>query len=122
MQFNDSMATILNNIKAEGKFCYIMGDFNLNLLNANSHNPTNDFIDLMYSYNFIPLINKPTRVGLNSATLIDNVFTNNLSNNILQGILYSDISDHFPIFMIDSTHSYKKQVQYVCSNNFSMEN
>ncbi len=38
---------------------------------------------------------KPTRVKENS--LIDNVLTNSLSEEIKSCVLYSDLSDHFPI-------------------------
>ena len=57
----------------------------------------------MSSYAFIPLIVRPTRITANSATLIDNIFTNNLENlnNSLNGVLITDISDHFPIFHIN---------------------
>ena len=37
-----------------------------------------------------------------SATLIDNIFTNSLCDKglTIQGIIYSDISDHFPVVLI----------------------
>ena len=60
-------------------------------------------IDQLDSNSFISLINKPTRVKNQSATLIDNIFTNSLSDmdHTIQGIIYSDISDHFPIIHIN---------------------
>ena len=39
-----------------------------------------------------PLIDKKY-----SATLIDNIFTNELTNQIISGLLINDISDHLPI-------------------------
>ena len=47
-----------------------------------------------------PLIDKPTRITDFSATLIDNIFTNELHHNITSGILFNDISDHLPIFAL----------------------
>ena len=78
-----------------------MGDYNVNLLNHNCHNPTSEFIENIMSNTFYPLISMPTRISDNSATLIDNIFTN-VTENILQvsGVLITDISDHFPIFHI----------------------
>jgi hypothetical protein len=36
-----------------------------------------------------------------SATLIDNIFCNNIQEtDLFKGILYTDISDHFPLFTI----------------------
>ena len=34
------------------------------------------------------------------ATLIDNIFTNELTNQIISGLLINDISDHLPIFSL----------------------
>ena len=53
---------LLENIKAENKFCYLMGDYNINLQNYESHDQTATFIDMLYSYAFVPLINRPTRI------------------------------------------------------------
>ena len=54
--------------------------------------------DIMYSNMFFPLITRPTRITSNSATLIDNIFTNNLDTYSFSGLLFADISDHLPIF------------------------
>ena len=98
--FNDEIKQVLAKIGFENKLCFLFGDFNINILNANSHVPTNDFIDLMYSNGFYPLISKPTRITSHSATLIDNIFSNDLDNHKFSGILWSDISDHLLIFQI----------------------
>ena len=52
----------------------------------------------MYSNMFFLLITQPTRITSNSATLIDNIFTNNLDTYSFSGLLFTDISDHLPIF------------------------
>ena len=49
---------------------------------------------------FFPVITHPTRITSHSATLIDNIFTNQLHDNMKCGLLFSDISDHLPIFCI----------------------
>ena len=78
-----------------------MGDFNINLLNYTKHNNTKDFLDVMFSHFLYPVITRPTRITEYSATLIDNIFCNNLNKNSLtSGLLYTDISDHVPIFSI----------------------
>ena len=80
---------------------YILGDFNINLINASSHTPTSSFLDIMYANFLFPVINRPTRITTESATLIDNIFTNDINNfTHLNGILVSDITDHYPIFTI----------------------
>ena len=77
-----------------------MGDFNIDLFKSDQHIPSKEFIETIQSYYFFPQITKPTRVTNNSATLIDNIFTNIHNSNILSGILLTDITDHFPIFHI----------------------
>ena len=74
------------------------GDFNLDLLQYNQHTPTPEFIDTFFSHAFIPLISNPTRLTSYSSTLIDNIFTKNLSQSILNGIVLNDLSDHLPVF------------------------
>ena len=46
-----------------------MGDYNVNLLNL--HRETTDFVDILHSNSFVYLINRPTRINGNSATLIE---------------------------------------------------
>ena len=82
-----------------------MGDFNLNLLNSENHSKTNDFLDLLYSSYFWPLISKPTRITESTSTLIDNIFSNSVTTESLAGILYADISDHLPLFVINKPHT-----------------
>ena len=50
-----------------------------------------------------PLITRPTRVTANTATLIDNISTNNMCNSgsIIRGIFVTEITDHYPIFLIN---------------------
>ena len=49
---------------------------------------------------FFPLITRPTRITSNTATLIDNIFTSNLNNFSVSGLMFCDISDHLPIFTL----------------------
>ena len=97
----DHLNPTLSHPSILSKTCYILGDFNVNLLNHESHSSTADFIDTWFSTSFLPLINRPTRISHNSATLIDNIFSNTLhTQNSISGILTTDISDHLPIFHI----------------------
>ena len=79
-----------------------MGDFNLNLLNYEDHLPTDQFVNTLYSYGFRPLITKPTRINPHTASLIDNILTNS-DLDITAGLLYSDISDHYPLFQLTAS-------------------
>lgn len=86
---------IFQKIIAEKKINYVMGDFNIDLLKDDIHRPTHDYLDLIYSYSLIPTIFKPTRITETSATIIDNILTNN-ENTVNSAILVTDISDHLP--------------------------
>ena len=50
-KFND----ILTIITKDNKHCYVMGDFNLDLLQYNHHVPTQEFIDSLFSHAFFLL-------------------------------------------------------------------
>ena len=62
------------------KTSYIAGDFNIDLLKYESHAPTASFVNCLFSYSFFPFINKPTRITCETATLVDNIFTNDVSS------------------------------------------
>ncbi|CAH3175603.1 unnamed protein product, partial [Porites lobata] len=55
----------------ENKICFLMGDFNINLINYQNHHLTGQFLDGMYSNMFFPLITRPSRITSHTATLID---------------------------------------------------
>ena len=83
---------------------YFLGDYDINLLNVDTHQLTSYFNDTRFSNEFIPMTTSSTRVTSNSATLIDNIFANQLNDNninhAMSGIIVTDISDHYPIFHI----------------------
>lgn len=62
-------------------------DFNIDLLNLNKHKPSEEFINIMYSNGLHSLINRPTRITVSSATLIENLFNNVVDNYIVSGLL-----------------------------------
>ena len=76
--FNMKNSAIMDILKKENKYCYLMGDFNINILNSDNHDLTAQFVDIMTSNAFLPLTTRPTRITATSATLIDNIFTNNI--------------------------------------------
>ena len=84
----------------EQKSIFFLGNFNVNLLNYNEHNETNEFLDSLASNSFIPLILQPTRITSHSNTLIDNIFSNVIDPDIISGNLTATISDHLPQFSI----------------------
>ena len=72
-----------------------MGDFNIDLLKYENCKSSQTLLQCMQSFSMLPTIDKPTRVYGSSATLIDNIFTNNLTNDISRGNIVTDTTDHF---------------------------
>ena len=75
-----------------------MGDYNIHLLKYEHNCGIRMFHDIMYSHRLYPLINKSTRITQFTATIIDNVFTYNITYETVDGIITTDISDHLPVF------------------------
>lgn len=99
-EFEQSLNNLLYHIDKEKKTCYLLGDFNLDLLKYENSEFSNRFFNQLSSSDFLPLITKPTRITSHTATLIDNIFCNHVQQNQISGILFNDLSDHLPIFQI----------------------
>ena len=91
---------LLENISKEKRTIFLLGDFNVNLLNYNEHNQTNEFLDSLAFNSFIPSILQATRITSHSNTPIDNIFSNVTDPDIISGNLTATISDHLPQFSI----------------------
>ena len=95
---NNYRSQIFEIVSKERKQVFLLGDFNINLLNYNEHQPRNDFLDSLAPNSFIPYILHPTRITSHSKTLIDNIFPNFISPEIIPGNITATISDHLPQF------------------------
>ena len=91
---------LLENISKEQKSIFLLGDFNVNLLNYNEHNQANEFLDSLASNSYIHLILQPTRITSHSNTPIDNIFSNVIEPDIISDNLSATISDHLSQFSI----------------------
>jgi hypothetical protein len=97
--FMDNLLNILQKVQATKSACILMGDFNYDLFKIENDHYTECFLEILYCNSFMPLINRPTRITDQSSTLIDNIFFNDFfKTDTEQGILITDLSDHFPIF------------------------
>lgn len=93
------------------KDVFLVGDFNIDLLNPIASEK--DFIDLCRSYTYVPLITKPTHVTHTSESIIDHFWTNNLTD-LKSGVINCDITDHFPIFcVVPVKENYQQPVKKV---------
>ena len=69
----------------EKKNVFLLDDFNVDLLKYDKHAGTNEFIDSLSSYMYLPYILHRTRVTSHSQTIIDNIFSNYVSKEAVSG-------------------------------------
>ena len=90
--FREEFSTLLTNMKAMKHSCYVCGDYNINLLKVKTNKHYCEYFDEVISQGFIPEITLPIRISEKSSTLIDNIYTCNMSKNESSGILWNQIS------------------------------
>lgn len=95
----------------ENKVQIICGDFNIDLLNPNGHKKTTDFLNMVYSKGLFPVITKPSRMTIDTATLIDNIYTNEIGGKIVGGLFIKDMTDHLPVSAVFQSIFKKKQMK-----------
>ena len=93
---NHFLSPMLEKVSFENKEVYLIGDFNINLLNYESNRETTDFLNNIHSNSFVT----PTRITPRSKTLIDNIFFNEINKAAISGNLITDISNHHTQFLI----------------------
>ena len=77
----------------------IHGDFNIDLkLRENSF--ADRFLILMSSFGLMPVILRPTRITVNTRSIIDNIFVSDTTMLRSSKVIKSKISDHFPIYIV----------------------
>ena len=69
--FMTSISNRFDKVNNENKYCLVMGDFNINLLNTDSHVATEEFLDLITSCYFSPHILQPIRITHATFSYID---------------------------------------------------
>jgi hypothetical protein len=122
-EFLSNLNAILDQVHTESKIVYILGDFNINLLNVESHVGSSEFLELMYSNTLLPLINRPTRITEKSASIIDNIFCNELQNvQLLNGIFITDLTDHYPTFTLCNRILSKETQSFIYKRKLNQRN
>ena len=113
LNFNCSYLNKLQeNISKEQKSIFLLGDFNVSLLNYNEHNQTNEFLDSLAPSSFIPLILQPTRIKSHSNILVDNIFSNVIDPVMISDTLTATFFVHLPQFAIITNMSGSKSNIY----------
>ena len=106
------------------KQVFLVGDFNINLLNYSDPQPINKFLDSLASNSFISYILQPTRITSHSKTLMDNILSDIIYHEVISGNITATISDHLFQFLfarnVVSKNSFQKSNIYErdCQNLF----
>ena len=105
--FSTQLFNILTEFNSKNKSFYVLGDFNINLMQTN-----NNFVE-SYLNNILGLsckcaIDLPSRITENSKTLFDHIYVNQNKHPYMSGVILSDINDHFGTFISISTKKLNK--------------
>ena len=119
LQYLDKTLTTINK---ENKEIYISGDFNADFLKIEKNKNYEEFYNLITSNGFLPRIVRPTRVTENSATIIDNIFSNNFKSGMLSGNLMLCISEHFSQFLSIGNNNVSHKNVNIYGRNYSKFN
>ena len=79
----------------------MVGDLNINSFDYDNNALVKKFFNLIFQSEFLPLIQRATRVRRKTTTAIDHIITDAiLESTMHSGIIKANTSDHFPIFAI----------------------
>ena len=90
-------------------------DQNFDFMKLDSNNNTSTLLSAFIANGLLPTITKPTRITNTSSTLIDNIYIKSEQMcQISSSILYSSISDHFPVLSCfgNKCHNGKKPLVF----------
>ena len=93
---NNFLNHALKKINQEQKKVFVLGNFNIDLMDYNEHKRTNEFLDSLASNSYLPYIIEASRDTSHSRTLIGSIFSNVISKDIICGNNTATISDHLP--------------------------
>ena len=100
-EFNDVfLQNILEKLSYENKEIIIMGDFNIDTMKSDTNSDSATFLDNMYENVLLPYLISATCVFPRSQTLIDNIFSNIIEQDIISGNITTTISDHYIQFVL----------------------
>ena len=118
----DSLQENLSFFDREGKEIIILGDTNRDFSHAN--NSPSHVVQLPELYDLFgmtQLIKEPTRVTLDSSTLIDHIATTNCNNIAESGVLEISLSDHYLVYCIRKLRGGVK-CQHKCITSRQLKN
>ena len=121
-EFNEVYTNLISELNDHSDAVYLYGDLNLDLLRLSENRFITEYVETFFLFGFLQLVLKPTRISNLSASLIDHVITNVVSNDYKTLILCNTISDHFPIIHSMFYKKPKNCAKTIVSRNFSDPN
>ena len=115
-----------NKNKSKNLIRILLGDFNVNTLRTSTglNSRAKEFSNLFLSYFLQPLIDKPTRVVIDSISLHDNIYTNVTHSGDIctSGVMKTDFSDHYSIFTFSNHKITPNITKAITRREFSERN
>ena len=96
-QFSEVLTNLLAELSGNSEQVFIYGDFNLNVLEIENNKFISEYVETVFSFGFLQLVTRPTRISENSASIIDHILTNSNVQEHETFIICSKLSDHFPV-------------------------
>ena len=98
-RFQKNFQVTLETLNNSNSLYYVGGDFNINLMNCTrkGNKTIKTYVDMIYSLGCIPLITNPTRITETSSSIIDHLYTNNISHKTDSFVILHNLTDHLPI-------------------------
>ena len=100
-KFLDKLSTAISRSNTfDNQEVYILGDFNINLMNKQKHIPNGikRYKEFCSLYGLEQLISTPTRVTMNSSSTLDHILTNSTDRVSQSGVIDTGLSDHQLIY------------------------
>ena len=114
----DKFESYLLKLDQEDKESIIMGDTNCNLLSQTFDHKAEHLKFITETYQYIQLIDQPTRITSSTRTLIDHIFTNKPNIITNHGVLHVGISDHSLIYATRKHNTLKADPKIIESRQF----
>ena len=99
--FKNEYESVIKKDLVSEKQLFVIGDININSLDYEFNNIVKNIFNASFKNGMFTVITRPTRVTSHSSTVIAHILTNTiLTKNIPSGIVKTDISNHFLIFLL----------------------
>ena len=112
---------ILAKLYKENKTVFLLGDYNVDLSKYEQHSPNSEFLDFLASSMFLPYIIQPTRVASNSKFIINYIFSNVISTDIISGNLKAFAPDIFRNSTSSKSNYFERNWRKFNQDNFILD-